>query len=251
MIKLKAPDKKQRIELTEVKLKTLTRDNVKEDIWTLSGESILNVKYHITEDKLVIRPLEKAGTHQPKMSNKDFKIKIDLEEIMASKEKSPERPKLQKKLSFLVPDSFKGRDKKKQLTTKNIFHMDILRSAVLGKKDSIKNESTLPSSTLSNSLLQYTRLEYDNIELEKGEVFEADTFADVFFICGLPKVGAKVISDSQTLEAPCKHKDCGIFRSYRPDILHRFPHTNYKSLNLCSSVLFYNFSFQHFVFQTE
>ena len=56
MIKVKAADKKQRIEITEVKLKTLIKNKVKEDIWTLSGESILNVKYQIYEDKVVKSP---------------------------------------------------------------------------------------------------------------------------------------------------------------------------------------------------
>jgi hypothetical protein len=112
--------------------------------------------------------------------------------------------------------------------------MDLLRSAILGKKDT-KLEST-GSCSLNNSLLQYTRLDYDNVDLEEEEVFEAETFADVFYVCGLPKKNAKVISDSQDLESPCKHKECGILRSYRPDILHRYPQMNYKALNLCSSI---------------
>jgi hypothetical protein len=56
MIKVKAADKKQRMEIKEVKLKTLIKNKVKEDIWTLSGESILNVKYQIYEDKVISLP---------------------------------------------------------------------------------------------------------------------------------------------------------------------------------------------------
>jgi hypothetical protein len=52
MIKIKAVDKKQNIEITEIKLKSLVKNKAKEDIWTLSGESIINVKYHISEEAL-------------------------------------------------------------------------------------------------------------------------------------------------------------------------------------------------------
>jgi hypothetical protein len=187
--------------------------------------------------------IERSVTHNPKLSVPDFSNIIKLEEIKApiTKLESPSKAKLVKKLSFVVPDNFKGRDKKRLLTTKNLLQMDILRSAILGKKET-KNEST-GTCSLNSSLLQYNRLEYDNVDLEEGEVFMADTFADVFFVCGLPKKNAKVISDSQNLESPCKHKDCGILRSYRPDILHRYPQINYKSLNMCSSVIVSNIDF--------
>jgi hypothetical protein len=229
MIKIKAADKKQNIEITEIKLKSLVKNKPKEDIWTLSGESIINVKYHIYEDKRV-RQQDRAITYNPKISVPDLSSIIRLEQIKPSIE-SPQKAKLVKKLSFMVPNTFKGRDKKKLFTSKNLLQMDLLRSSILGNK---KEEST-DTNSLNNSLLQLTRLEYDTIDLDLGEVFEADTFTDVFFICGLTKKNAKVISDSEDLEPPCKHKQCGILRSYRPDILHRYPELNYKDLNLCSS----------------
>ncbi len=238
MAKVKVVDNKQRLETTEVKLKSLIKNKVKDDIWTLAGESIINVKYHIFEDKIVREP-KRSITYQSKLSLQDNSLKMRIDNILPKEViKSPEKPNNPKKLSFVVPDSFKERDKKRLLTSKNLFQMDMLRSAILGKKESLKNESTMPTS-LNNSLLHFTRLDYDTIDLEEGEVFEADTFADVFFICGLPKKGAKVITDSHTLEAPCKHKDCGILRSYKPDILSKYPQINYKSLSLCSSVIFY------------
>jgi hypothetical protein len=178
------------------------------------------------------------------MSVSNFTSIIKLEEIKPPqtstfvKIDSAEKLKVVKKLSFIVPNTFKGRDNKKLLTSKNLLQMDLLRSTILGKNYT-KNEST-GTGSLNNSSLQLTRLDYDTVELEDGEVFEADTFADVFFVCGLTKKNAKVISDSEGLEPPCKHKECGILRSYRPDILHRYPQINYKSLNLCSSVFIVN-----------
>jgi hypothetical protein len=118
-------------------------------------------------------------------------------------------------------------------STSNKNKIPIGNSNNLGINSSISLQNASTTIVPSNNA---TKLESEEISLEENEPYEQDSFADMFFIAGLPKKNAKVITDSRYFTAPCKHKDCSILHSYRADVLYRYPLSNYKGLNLCSSV---------------
>jgi hypothetical protein len=62
------------------------------------------------------------------------------------------------------------------------------------------------------------------------------TFCKSFFIAGLPKTAAKMLPDSETKIAPCRHVDCSILSAYKPDILQRYPTKDTNTLELNSLV---------------
>jgi hypothetical protein len=106
-------------------------------------------------------------------------------------------------------------------------------------KPSILNNSNSQNASTSLLASNSIRLESEEITLQENEPFEQESFADMFFIAGIPKKNAKVVTDSKYFSAPCKHKDCSMLHSYKSDVLYRFPLSNYKGLNLCSSVYIY------------
>lgn len=148
-----------------------------------------------------------------------------------------------KKLNFEIP-SFGERHKQKLMSSKNLFNFDSLKKSVLGTKNleinttdfntMITDSRTTVSTYNSN---QFTKLDYDPITLDENEVFVSESFADVFFIAGLPYKNSKVISESENFNPLCKHNECSILQSYKADILHRFPTVNYKGFELSSSVI--------------
>jgi hypothetical protein len=269
-------------------LKNLVQGKVKEDVWTLNGDSIINVRYNIFEDKpnekkiginnkkinilpgkddppvikIVSDKKEKSLKKQVKIDNETktkstFKpISIEDDNNSRSTMKSTEddnisviKPiklnspkKNSKKLAFNVPENFKGRELvKKMATSKVIIQMDNLRKIVLGKKESNKSiELKQKTSNTNISAVQLTKLEYETKDMDDADLGFLESFADYFFICGVPKKNCKKIPDSEDLEPCCKHSDCGLLNSYRPDIIHRYPEVNNKVFNLCNSVIIVN-----------
>ncbi len=150
--------------------------------------------------------------------------------------------KLLRKITFEIPQTFKGRPTKKMKTTKTLFRLDSFRKNIFGiKEEEAKVENNVlvtekMAETINNSVLQFIKLEYENISLEENEVFVGETFVDVFFIAGLPYMNSKVMSDSEGRLGSCKHAECSILQSYRPDLLHRFPNIDYKGFELNSHV---------------
>ncbi len=173
--------------------------------------------------------------------NDNFESITEKELISEKKEK----PRIAKKITFDIPTTFKGRNLKKMKTTKTIFQIDAFRKNIFGlKDDDNKIECNIlitepTAETISKTVLQFIKLEYENISLDENEVFVGETFADMFFIAGLPYKGSKVFTESDKLIAPCRHKDCSILLSYRPDLLHRFPGIDYKGFELNSHVIIF------------
>jgi len=59
---------------------------------------------------------------------------------------------------------------------------------------------------------------------------EEDFFCESFFIAGLlPDSKARIISDSENISSPCRHKFCSKLPAFKPEILFRIPeHDTYK-----------------------
>jgi hypothetical protein len=84
------------------------------------------------------------------------------------------------------------------------------------------NDSTRGNSAETNSITS-------NKALYKTAIQCRDTFCEAFFVAGLPKRGAKVISNSEFLKSVCNHTTCSLLQSYKPEILNSFV-KNEKSL---------------------
>ncbi len=241
-IKLKANKEKENLEKTEIKLKNLVKGKVKEDIWTLNGDSIINVRYNIFDDNPKAE-IKRKSIYNPKLLNIGLVEMPPIENEIKEKELpqpinlgSPKKPKF-KKLSFNVPNSFKERENKKMATSKLSLQMDNLRSKILTRKETNKVELDNKASPRTKiSTMQLTRLDYELKDMDDSELGFLESFVDYFFICGVPKRNCKSIPESDYLEPVCKHKNCGLLKSYRPDILHRYPAVNNKIFNLCNSV---------------
>jgi hypothetical protein len=254
-LKLSSDDVKEKIEKTEIKLKNLIRNKVKEDIWTLNGDSFLNVKYNIYET-LEILPEKKTSMFNPNHLHLGLSTgcinekpiiclkELDSSEIIPPAEtksillKSTNKPKEVRFVGFNVPDTFKSRDGHKKNST---IGMDLLM--LLGKKETPKTEQTSAISSLNISTLNLHKLDFEERSIDDPETGFIESFADYFFICGMPKTNGRNIPDSEDLLSCCKHKKCGVLRSYRPDILQRFPEGSNKVFNLCSSVMSFNLDF--------
>jgi hypothetical protein len=223
-------------------LRDINKFKSKEDIWTIDNDSILNVKYDIYKEN------QEYGNINTNIDKILFlnTVVSSLETIneKESIKDRKEKPKIAKKITFDIPNTFNGRNVKKMKTTKSLVKLDSLRKTILGIKEKEEENKiecnilvTEPTAeTLNNTVLQLNRLDYERIQLDDNEVFVGETFADMFFIAGLPFKGSKVITESEKILGPCKHKDCAILQSYRADLLHRFPNIDYKGFELNSHV---------------
>lgn len=117
---------------------------------------------------------------------------------------------------------------------------------VVGSPDrSLKRKLTLaesnPGST-SNSILGnlvncQPANSVDFIELTYEDYNEFDVgnhLVEAVFISGLPRSDLKLITDSDKMEAMCKHSECSKLHSYRPEILAKFPAKGRSALQLTS-----------------
>jgi hypothetical protein len=233
---------------TTVRLNELVKGKQKEDLWTLSNNSLVNIKYFIYE--------ENKESDVGSVSNLDPQIAFRREtrpfsltenvKTLPNVKKPSEIPMILKKISFnITTDS-----RKNSVTTLSLFNQNSNSESTRTDKDKIScaviltdtNKNTNNSISLQNASTTIVpsnnaiKLESEEISLDDSELFEHDSFADLFFIAGIPKKNAKVITDSKYFTAPCKHKDCSVLHAYRTDVLYRFPSSNYKGINLCSSV---------------
>jgi hypothetical protein len=94
-------------------------------------------------------------------------------------------------------------------------------------------ESMLTVNPVSNNVLDYHMIDVD-YEFEKklgGNLCEA------FIITGLANNKSKMINDSETFIAPCRHKECSIFPAYKPSVLHKFPKKDLDHLEINNNVI--------------
>lgn len=99
----------------------------------------------------------------------------------------------------------------------------------------VNNPNSFNSSVYNNNM-QYNILEHEDIRINQINKFESDTFCDMYFLVGLQPKKVRIISDSENYIPPCKHKNCGILNSYRPEILEFFPLTNNDGIELNTTV---------------
>ena len=109
--------------------------------------------------------------------------------------------------------------------------------------NNIVNNSSSINSSVYNNNLHYNILEHEDIRINQINKFENDTFCDMYFLVGLQPKKVRIISDSENFIPPCKHKNCGILNSYRPEIIEFFPLTNNDGIELNTSVFFINIIF--------
>jgi hypothetical protein len=246
---------------TRIRINELVKNKQKEDLWTLSNNSLVNIKYFIYEAEKEIE-----GSCFDYLDNQlAFRREIkpfSLTEVKKNEvvKKPSEIPMILKKISFNISSD----NRKYSSNTLSLFNQNNYENNRTETKDKIScaviltdtNKNVSNSISLQNASTTIvpssnaTKLDCEEVTLAKNEVFEHDSFADMFFIAGIPKKNAKIIPDSKYFTAPCKHKDCSILHAYRTDILYRFPGKNYKGLNLCSSVLFVKLSILAFAFLT-
>ena len=68
-----------------------------------------------------------------------------------------------------------------------------------------------------------------------------ETFCEGFFIASFPQKDGKVIENSQSFPAPCKHAECSKLPSMKPEIIFRYPLKDTKTLelnNLAATICF-------------
>ena len=100
---------------------------------------------------------------------------------------------------------------------------------LLNIKTNLNKSSNQSNQTL---IIDHIELNYqDYSELETG-----DNFIEAIFLAGLPKKDAKIMaeSDSKKFISSCKHTNCNILHSYKPEILIKFPSLGRSALDLTS-----------------
>jgi hypothetical protein len=230
--KIKGDNVNVKLNPIEIKLDDLKR-NDKYEITYKTHEYDITLEYSIYEEIIKTEKTpEKTLTLNSKL--------VDCLEDNDDNESKDICKNLFKKIELDIPFS---RNKSKHFSSKNLFGFESMRNKVLGKTLEINttefnqiSDSRTTASTGDSRC--YTRLECESIVLDDNEVYVSESFADMFFIAGLPYKDSKVISDSDKFKAICEHSDCSILQSYKPDILHRFPIVNYKGFELNSSVGF-------------
>jgi hypothetical protein len=189
---------------TIIKMSDFSISGVKDDIWVLSIDSQLKVSYSFCESS------PRVKSKFIRRSVRPFSlIEMDTRDHLA---RLNEKSKGNYRTTLNCPVVFDDKARYSMNSTA-----------------SIQNASTtiLPSANA-------TRIDYEERALDDHE--PDGSFADMFFIAGIPKQNAKVIPESKYLSAPCKHKDCSILHSYKPNIIHRYPQEDLKGLKLSSSV---------------
>jgi hypothetical protein len=99
------------------------------------------------------------------------------------------------------------------------------------------NGGSLSSSNASNAVSNLHVLLHEKVDScreKKSKTY--DTFCEAFFVVSIPSENAEIIQGSEKFTAPCQHRNCSIFYSYKPEIISKFPESS-EGIDLNSNVI--------------
>jgi hypothetical protein len=260
----------KRLKPTIIYIKDMHVGIVKDEIWTLNMQSLLNINYYIFTETVkdiisefdirsinsTINKSDSIESHGNNISNlivlqsenvkdqkncKSYSTANIPQANMYNQSASPKKESIMKSIAnyAIFGKTAKNANsgllaalspKKKNPILTNAHHRDSCF-----KLDS-ENDSTA-MKTKNNSKLTPTInadfLEYELVTLEKDEILEDDSFCDAFYLVGLGKT-SKIMNDSEDLKSPCDHKSCSILPALEPQLLHVYQGNS--SLNITSPV---------------
>jgi hypothetical protein len=220
---------------TSIRINELIKGKDKEDLWILSNNSLVNVKYHIEEER-----------------TEKLNFRKDIKPFSITETVKPDPPKIFKMINFDIQTKRKTSNNVKDegiciplKTEGNLSHRERINCKVMITEPNKAFNTSVSLQNASTTVIpnnSSVKIDYEEVILEDNELFEQESFADMFFIAGLPRKNAKVLTESKYSSAPCKHTDCSILHAYRPTVLHRFPTEDYKGLKLSNSVRIFIFN---------
>lgn len=190
-VKLKCQMKINNLIHLESKAKTNGNNNANHLSTILEENTSSNCKYNVDNSLIIIEKKNSLdpSTFDPPYKNKRVKIKSPL--------KNDKSPILEFKKNS---ESFENNKPNK------IF------------------SGSLSSSNTSNLVQNFQFLDHEKIESFKDKINKKyETFCEAFFVVSLPSENSEIIPGSEKFTAPCNHKNCSIFYSYKPEILGKMP----------------------------
>lgn len=174
------------------------------------------------------------STIQEENTSSNYKINNDSSLIIVDKKEDQEIE------SIVTPKKELKKDYKSHIIEKSPIH-ELKRNSesFCEKQTRILGGGSLSSSNNSNIVQNFHILDSEKIEgIRNSKTAKSyETFCDAFFVVSLSTEKSEIIPGSDKFTAPCKHKNCGIFYSYKPEIVSKYPESS-EALDLSSNVIY-------------
>jgi hypothetical protein len=196
-------------------LKWFVRDSIKDEEWSTTQNTLLFIKYFLTQCTESIESL----CYKTKKSIIDINVlDIDLNLIQKKRSNSGEKKtSLKLKINNAIEDTgpksagrFRGRSIEMECNNKK--EAEVIKGPRIVEYESVNSQFFF--------------------DKELGRYF-----CESFFIAGLPEKDAKLINNSESFVSSCCHQECAILPSFRPNILYRMPFKDTKNFELTHSVI--------------
>lgn len=197
-------EKTENYTITTIKVSDLKQNEIKDEIYTTSYKSFLNVKYH----------LKLSQNNLDNNNNKNMTKNITSSPLNTNEPKN--KSKLNSFLSFF-------RTSQKMLTPKPLNRDNLNLNVIPLKINENRKVPIIDKNNLASSNPNL-KIENQNYEIIESKIpYNNNSLTDNFvigiFTSGLDNNKLEYIENSCLLEAPCHHEECSILSSLKPSIL--------------------------------